>query len=123
MSDLEVFDMGGTDFPGETRVEVNRKYLDGGIQVRFLCENGWGASVIRHQYSYGGDVGLFEMATTDDEGSVVDDGIFGEAEVQGWLTPENVVEYLHEIANLPPRAKGIEDVRNDVRGLPTGSDE
>ena len=35
---------------------------DGGVQYVFKFDNGYGASVIQHKNSYGGDFGLWELA-------------------------------------------------------------
>ena len=74
----------------------------GGKYCRVMFENGFGASIVSHKYSYGGDKGLYEMAVLDDiEGgpiyytSVTDD-------VLGHLTEEDVEKYLNQIKNLQP---------------------
>lgn len=38
------------------------KALEGGIVCRYCFDNGYGASVIQHRYSYGGPQGLWELA-------------------------------------------------------------
>ena len=43
-----------------TPVEINK--VHNGEQRVYKFDNGYGASVIRHQYSYGGDKGLWELA-------------------------------------------------------------
>jgi hypothetical protein len=64
--------------------------------------NGYGASVIRHRTSYGGTDGLWElMVLSDHDGSwqadydtrITDD-------VLGWLTEEDVINTLKEIAKM-----------------------
>lgn len=40
---------------------VNRS-INGGTQKIYRFENDFGASVVRHKYSYGGDEGLWELA-------------------------------------------------------------
>lgn len=64
-------------------------------------ENGYGASIIRHKYSYGGDRGLWEIAVLHGTGKrlcykspITDD-------VLGYLTEEQVTDYLDQIAQLP----------------------
>jgi hypothetical protein len=39
--------------------------LHDGIIARIKFENGYGASIVRHEYSYGGNKGLFELAVLD----------------------------------------------------------
>jgi hypothetical protein len=71
-----------------------------GRYCRVMFENGFGASVICHKYSYGGKDGLYELAILDDiEGSpiyttpITDDVI-------GYLTEEGVTAILAEIQLL-----------------------
>ncbi len=81
----------------------------GAVQHIYRFANGFGASVIRGPYSYGGPKGLWELGVVqfaddpaDDEGRwaltydtpVTDD-------VLGWLTPNEVAELLVQIARLP----------------------
>lgn len=70
---------------------------------RFYFPNGFGASVVKHEHSYGSDEDLFELAvitgTGDDwylcyETPITDD-------VLGWLTNEDVMEKVREIKALP----------------------
>ena len=62
-------------------------------------DNGYGASVVQTDFSYGGRLGLYELAVLDNEGhltyntSVTDDVI-------GYLRPEQVTEKLIEIQDL-----------------------
>lgn len=73
-----------------------------GVYCRIMFENGFGASIVKHDFSYGGRDGLYEIAVLDDiEGgpiyytSVTDD-------VLGYLTKEDVETHLNEIKNLEP---------------------
>lgn len=50
---------------------VTVRPCNGGIQWVFRFANGYGASVVQHPYSYGGDQGLWEMAVTDHSGRLV----------------------------------------------------
>lgn len=36
--------------------------LNGGVQILHKFKNGYGASVVRHEFSYGGSEGLWELA-------------------------------------------------------------
>lgn len=70
-----------------------------GVRSVTMFENGYGASVVSHSMSYGGHMGLYEMAVLDKNGeltyttSVTDDVI-------GYLTPEQVTEKLIQIQDL-----------------------
>ena len=79
----------------------------GGFYARFKFRNGFGASVICHKFSYGGDRGLFELAviqwadedwdlcyTTD----ITDD-------VCGYLTRKDVCKLLDRIEKLNEHGK------------------
>lgn len=75
----------------------------GGINYKFVFENGYGASVIRHYGTYGWEEGLFELAVLREETKnnynlcyttpITDD-------VLGWLTDEQVCENLEKIKKL-----------------------
>jgi hypothetical protein len=70
-----------------------------GVQFTFEFPNGYGASVIRHKFSYGGDRGLWEVAVLDSVGNlcyttpITDD-------VLGYLSEEDVLSTLEQIRNL-----------------------
>ena len=71
----------------------------GGVMSRIQFENGFGASVVKTDYTYGGDKGLYELAVLDSEGnltyatSVTDDVI-------GYLRPEDVTDVMAKIQQL-----------------------
>ena len=76
-----------------------------GVYCRIMFEIGFGASIVKHKYSYGGDKGLYEIAVLDDiEGgpiyytSVSDD-------VLGHLSENDVETHLNEIKSLNPNEK------------------
>ncbi len=71
----------------------------GGVQARIQFDNGYGASVVKTPYTYGGDKGLYELAVLDSEGnltyatSVTNDVI-------GYLRPEDVTDVMEKIQQL-----------------------
>ena len=71
----------------------------GGVQARIQFENGYGASVVKSEYTYGGKDGLYELAVLDSDGnltyatSVTDDVI-------GYLRPEDVTDVMAKIQQL-----------------------
>ena len=73
----------------------------GGKQYTFSFPNGFGASVIQHQYSYGGDKGLWELAVLDSEGGLNYDTEITN-DVIGYLTEDEVHETLNQIKKLLP---------------------
>jgi hypothetical protein len=71
-----------------------------GTQRIYRFPNGYGASVVRHEDSYGGREGLFELAVLDSS----DDLCYTTPvsnDVIGWLTIEQVDEFLDQISKLP----------------------
>jgi hypothetical protein len=70
-----------------------------GVITRIIFDNGYGASVVKHEHSYGGDKGLYELAVLDNSGeltyatSVTDDVI-------GYLRPEDVTDVMAKIQQL-----------------------
>lgn len=75
--------------------------MNGGSQRRYKFDNGYGASVVRGPYSYGGDAGLFELAVLDSAGKLTYDTPITD-DVIGYLTDDAVEALLAEIAALPP---------------------
>ena len=89
---------------------MNEKYLVsnephpvammGGMQRKYQFPNGYGASVIQGEFSYGGDEGLFELAVFGPDGHLTYDTPITD-DVLGYLTEEDVVKTLALIEALP----------------------
>ena len=80
-----------------------KKDVMGGVQLIYDFPNGYGASVVRHDFSYGSKEGLFELAvlnkgTITYETSVADNVI-------GWMSVSDVLETLDKIKELPKSKK------------------
>jgi hypothetical protein len=71
-----------------------------GIISRIQFDNGFGASVVKHQYSYGGDRGLYELAVLDSNGEVHYDNSVANGDVIGYLRPEDVTGVMEKIQKL-----------------------
>lgn len=71
-----------------------------GVQYIFQFPNGYGASVIRHEYSYGFEDGLWELAVLFGNSLCYDTYITDD--VLGRLTEERVEELLIQIKELEP---------------------
>jgi len=71
-----------------------------GIQARALFENGYGASVICNETSYGHEEGLYELAVTDHMRVLIFDTLVT-PDVEGDLSEEDVTRLLGEIEALP----------------------
>lgn len=80
-------------------VPMVTKPLNGGVQHKFKFPNGRGASVVRHDYSYGGESGLWELAVLDESGSL-DYGTPVTNDVLGYLTEIDVADALDHIESL-----------------------
>ena len=76
------------------------KHLLNGVQHRFSFPNGYGASVIRHDGSYGGRDGLWEIAAIDLSTDELVAMPPGRESVVGWLTVDEVNGYLRWIQSL-----------------------
>jgi hypothetical protein len=76
-----------------------------GDQAVIFFRNGFGASVVRHSYSYGGREGFYELAVIirdekDSRGFQLTYETSATDDVLGWLTADDVVEKLKEISRL-----------------------
>ena len=64
-----------------------------GVAARMMFENGYGVSVVRHSFSYGGKSGLYELAVLDADGELTyDTPVTGD--VIGYLTPGEVTKKM-----------------------------
>ena len=102
MIDMEIIDKIDFEEPSDERC------INGGTQKLFRFSNGFGASVVKHSFSYGKEKGLWELAVIEfkyptdletDEFSlcystdITDDVI-------GSLTIKQAVKILHKIQKL-----------------------
>jgi hypothetical protein len=78
---------------------IKTEKLFDGTQDTYQFNNGHGASVIRHKYSYGGDNGLFELAVLDKDGLIDYDTPITN-NVIGHLSDQDVQEILQKISEL-----------------------
>ena len=87
---------------------IETKDNHGGIQYIHKFENGYGASVVMNEYSYGHENGLFELAVlvftvnpeTGKERQKITYTTPITDSVLGYLTDEEVEETLKKIENL-----------------------
>lgn len=91
--------------------EENDEYLNeeqsrprnGGYQYWYSFPNGYAASVVKGPWTYGGDQDLWELAVMDDhEGDICYDTPITD-DVLGYLTDEEVDNYLNQIKALPAK--------------------
>jgi hypothetical protein len=71
----------------------------GGVQARITFENGYGASVVKTPYTYGGDKGLYELAVFGTDGHITYDTPITN-DVIGYLRPEDVTDVMIKIQQL-----------------------
>jgi len=71
-----------------------------GIVSRIMFDNGFGVSVVKHQYSYGGDRGLYELAVLDSNGEIHYNNSVTNGDVIGYLKPEDVTNLMEKIQKL-----------------------
>jgi hypothetical protein len=70
-----------------------------GIMSRIMFENGYGASVVKGEYTYGGKDGLYELAVLDKDGKLCYDTPITD-DVIGYLTQQEVTDLMIEIQKL-----------------------
>lgn len=67
--------------------------VNDGVVSRIYFENGWGLSVVKHDYSYGGKQGLYEMAVLKGDEIHYDNDI-AKGDVVGYLRAEDVTDAM-----------------------------
>ncbi len=71
-----------------------------GVMSRTMFENGYGASVVKGEYTYGGKDGLYELAVLDSNGDLTYETPIT-SDVEGYLTEDEVTKLLEQIQLLP----------------------
>lgn len=89
-----------TDFKTFKSTERN-----GGIQYLYKADNGYGASIVQHQFSYGGKQGKWELAvlkySNDTDWEICYDTEITK-DVIGYLSEKAVNDLVDQIAALKP---------------------
>ena len=75
------------------------QYYIGGVVSKIMFDNGYGASVVCNESSYGGQKGLYELGVLDKDGKLTYDTPIT-SDVVGNLTPEEVTNILIQIQLL-----------------------
>ena len=70
-----------------------------GIRAFIKFDNGYGASIIRTEHSYGGKAGLYELAVLDKDGEMCYDTPVT-SDTLGWLKEDDVTAALQRIEAL-----------------------
>lgn len=89
-----------TDIDIPARFNYTRSERLGGVQILVDFENGYQASVINNQHSYGVELAVMLDGDLCYDTPVTDD-------VLGWLTPESLADALTQIEALPPVYKPV----------------
>lgn len=72
-----------------------------GYQRTILFDNGYGLSIVSHEFSYGGAEGLFEVALLDAEDKrIIYVDSLGFSDVIGYLEFSEVAEIINKIKNI-----------------------
>lgn len=80
--------------------EIMTSPLMSGKKCRIHFENGWGASVVSHTFSYGGKTGLYELAVLDSNGELHYENPVAQGDVRGYLSEDVVTDLLIQIQKL-----------------------
>ena len=70
-----------------------------GVVARITFDNGYGASVVKHEYSYGGKDGLYELAVLDKDGELTYETPITN-DVIGYLREIDVTDVMEKIQKL-----------------------
>lgn len=94
---LELMDSDFKTFK-DIKFEMMDSFYDG-VRSNTMFDNGYGISVVRHRYSYGGPSGLYEIAVLDSDGNLTYNTPITN-DVIGYLTPKEVTEFMVKIQEL-----------------------
>lgn len=72
---------------------------ESGVQARMTFDNGYGVSVIKTSFSYGGKQGLYELAVLDSSGSITYNTPITE-DVLGYLSEDEVTDNMIEVQKI-----------------------
>jgi hypothetical protein len=70
-----------------------------GVVARITFDNGYGASVVKHEFSYGGKDDLYELAVLDSNGDLTYDTPITN-DVIGYLREIDVTDVMEKIQKL-----------------------
>jgi hypothetical protein len=77
--------------------------INNGVVSRLYFGNGYGVSVVKHDYSYGNEKGLYELAVVSEEtGEILYDTPITE-DVVGWLRPTDVTDIMSIVQKFDTR--------------------
>ncbi len=91
--------MSNFEIKGSTTIVKHDMPDQNGYQLVYEFDNGYGASVVKHDFSYGGKNGQYEVAVLDNEGALCYDTPIT-SDVIGYLTMSEVDKILVNISHL-----------------------
>ena len=91
--------MSNFEIKGSTTIVKHDMPDQNGYQLVYKFDNGYGASVVKHDFSYGGENGQYEVAVLDNEGALCYDTPIT-SDVIGYLTMSEVDKILVNISHL-----------------------
>jgi hypothetical protein len=72
-----------------------------GVHSKLSFDNGYGVSVVRTSWTYGGSDGLYELAVLDEHGQLTyNTSDWGTNDVIGYLSEEEVSDIMEQVQNL-----------------------
>lgn len=83
----------------DLKFKSHPSHVGDGIQARITFDNGYGASVVKTPYSYGGSEGLYELAVFGKDGHITYDTEIT-SDVLGYLSKEEVSKIMELIQTL-----------------------
>lgn len=88
----------GLNYKTYEDIEFNWVEYLGGVTSSTFFDNGYGVSVVKHDGSYGGKQGLYELAVLKEGDICYETEITND--VIGYLTPESVTEIMIKVQEL-----------------------
>ena len=79
-------------------LEFKSATWNNGVVGQIDFENGWGVSVVKHDFSYGGKQGLYELAVIKGDEIHYENPV-ANGDVVGYLKPEDVTRLMEQIQN------------------------
>jgi hypothetical protein len=70
-----------------------------GVVARITFDNGYGASIVKHEFSYGGKDGLYELAVLNEDGDLTYETPITN-DVIGYLREIDVTDVMEKIQQL-----------------------
>lgn len=86
------------------------------IQCRMFFGNGFGVSIIRGHYTYGGEEGLYELAIISDDGLQYNTAMT--EDVLGYLTEKEIEQIVYSVQcleNYSPDKKSHDFINGDAK--------